>query len=401
MQRRAHRVKKSEWSNKQLEELLRQMPKIQDHLDPQDIYQKIPFKKNKRPTWLIPSIATAAACLLFLILIPKFMDGTQFSPNAPSEEKSSDVAVSKNDSKGALKKQVFTNKDKEDTESATLELLREVNSSKTAVYDNEVGDGTVITYWIPDPQAQILIPVSTIVKQTENKSWISLFNENMAALKEEDWGLSDFYPINATLKFDQNDNSVIVDVPINHQYAQGSTNETNFLSIIKKDVSSNSDVKKIEFSTSGQPGIELGNLGVVNELNMELERNHAYLFYYPSGSQLPYLVPSKNTYKDIKTALSAMGSDQLEAGLKTSLLPTLQFKDASITNKTLLLTIDVNSKLKDDQSTLYSFEAILLTAKEFGAEKVVIENPTTTFIGPFDLSKDIKVPLAPNFRDIQ
>ena len=33
-------------------------------------------------------------------------------------------------------------------------------SIKRLLYDDEVGNGTVLTYWIPDSQAQILVPVS-------------------------------------------------------------------------------------------------------------------------------------------------------------------------------------------------------------------------------------------------
>ena len=101
-------MKKSEWSDKQLEELLRQMPKIQDHRNPRDIYQNLSIKKRKRPAWLVPGFATAAALLLFFILVPKLLDGTEYSfDNAKQEESSSEekISLSKDNSTILMKKE--------------------------------------------------------------------------------------------------------------------------------------------------------------------------------------------------------------------------------------------------------------------------------------------------------
>ncbi len=54
-------MKRSEWSDNELEELLRQMPKVKDHRDPRDIYQNISLKKRKTKSWLLPGMAAAAA----------------------------------------------------------------------------------------------------------------------------------------------------------------------------------------------------------------------------------------------------------------------------------------------------------------------------------------------------
>ena len=81
-------MKKSEWSDKQLEELLRQMPKIKDHRNPRDIYQNLSLKRRKKPAWILPAIASAAAVLLIVILIPKILVSNQI-PMDQADEKSS------------------------------------------------------------------------------------------------------------------------------------------------------------------------------------------------------------------------------------------------------------------------------------------------------------------------
>jgi hypothetical protein len=389
-------VKKSEWSDKQLEELLRQMPKIQDDRNPRDIYQNLSIRKSKTKQWLLPGLATVAALLLFFILVPKLMVGTQYSEDKVSKENASTSQENQTGDNSTLS----FNEDA-DSKAKTFSEAEKVELLKNAIYDNEVGNATVLTYWIPDPQIQILVPVSTIVRDTNDKSWLTLFNKEMVNLKEQEWGLSEFYPLNATLKLDEENNSVLVDVPSNHQYGQGSATETNFINVLQKDITSNSDIRKIKFSTNGELGIELGNFGRKEVLEIDSDKNRAFFFYFTEGNELPYLVPSIDTYKDIKTALEAMKMDQPQLGLKSSLFPSLPINDVSINEKTLHVTITNNSSLRDDQLTLNAYEALLLTAKEFGLEKVIINNSPIKTLGPFDLSKENKVPRAPNLRTIQ
>lgn len=391
-------MKKSEWSDKQLEELLRQMPKIQDDRNPRDIYENLPVRNKKPKQWLVPGLATVAALLIFFILIPKLMVGPQYSEDHAGQEKSSverDIQKADENSTIALKKEDASPK------ARTFSGADKTQTSKTAIYDEEVGDGKVLTFWIPDPQIQILVPVSTIINDSNEKTWLELFNENMVNLKEQEWGLSEFYPLSASLKLDEKNNAILVDVPSNHQYGQGSATETNFINVLKKDISSNSDIKKIRFSTNGEPGIELGNYGHQDEVRIKQQKNHAYFFYYSEGNDIPFLVPSIENYEDIKTAVEEMKKDQPTLGLKSSLLPALPINEVSIKEKTLIVSMEDNTSLQDDQSTINAYESLLLTAKEFGLEKVFITNPPIKNLGPFDLSKKNKVPLAPNQRTLQ
>ncbi|WP_160721416.1 hypothetical protein [Bacillus sp. USDA818B3_A] len=386
-------MKKSEWSDRELEELLRQMPRIQDHRDPHDIYQNISLKKKKTRPWLLPGFAAAACFLLLFILVPKLMGGINFSYQSSEEEKSSSAGrTTAKDSSASSKKET------EASEAKQADLLN-TEKVNTAVYEDEIGNNTVFTYWIPDAQAQILIPVSIIVPQTLGPFWITQYTDIMANLQEEEWGLSDFYPINANFSLDKSQNTVIVDLPSNHSYGLGSTAETNFLNILNKDISSNSNYKKIKFMTNGQPGIELGNFGRMDEMDIIPETNHGYFFYYAEGSDLPFLTPSADTFNDIGSAINAMKAEQ-PMGLKSSLQSLPPINNVSISNKIMYVSFEEGSIIEDNQQSILCIEAMLLTAKEFGAEKMIIKNASLTNIGRFDLSNEIKVPIAPNLRKI-
>lgn len=389
-------MKKSEWSDKQLEELLRQMPKIHDHRNPRDIYQNLSIKKRKRPAWLIPGFAAAAALLLFFLLVPKMLNGTQNSfDSAKQEESSSEAKISQSDDQSSLLMK------KEDSISGSEPEMRITEINKNALYDDEVGDGSVITYWIPDSQAQNVVPISIVVTPDNNKNWLTIFTESMELLNEEEWGLSDYYPVNAKFELDDTKNTVIVDVPKNHQYGQGSTAELNFITTLKKNIASNSNVNKIMLKTDGQPGIELGNYGVLQEIEVKPEGKHAYFFYTPDGMETTYLVPSADTYQDINAAFEAMKTDHQELGLSASLVPSFPIKEVTTKENKLIITLDENAAMENNLETVYSYEAILLTAKDFGIDTITILNAPIQLLGPFDLTKEMKVPLAPNFRQIQ
>jgi hypothetical protein len=389
-------VKKSEWSDKQLEELLRQMPKIHDNRNPRDIYQNLSIKKRKRPAWLIPGFAAAAALLLFFLLVPKMLNGTQNSfDSAKQEESSSEAKMSQSDDHSSLLMK------KEDSKSGSEPEMRITEINKNALYDDEAGDGTVITYWIPDSQAQNLVPISIVVTPDNKKNWLTIFTESMELLKEEEWGLADYYPLNAKFELDETKNTVIVDVPKNHPYGQGSTAEINFITTLKNNIASNSNVNKIMLKTDGQPGVELGNYGVLEEIEVKPEGKHAYFFYKPDGMDTTYLVPSTDTYQDINAALEAMKTDQQEQALKASLIPSFPIKDVTAKENKLIITLDENAAMENSQETVNSYEAILLTAKEFGIDTITIVNAPIQLLGPFDLTKEMKVPLAPNLRQIQ
>jgi hypothetical protein len=394
-------MRKLEWSDRQLEEILRQMPKIKDCRFPHDIYQNLPIhiKRKKHKTWVLPGIAMVAALLLLCILVP---NATKYSNRSADVAKSTQPSTAKNQllAKVEISKQDSSTGAFQKQDSSKL-LLKKGENLKSAVYNNEIGNGKVLTYWIPDQQGQFLVPISIIITHPGNKSWLELLNENMTNLNEKEWGLSEFYPLNAKMSLDHKDNSVIVDVPKNNSYEQGSTNELSFINAIQQIVSTNSTIKKVKFTTNGSPGIMFGNTGVKMNMAIHPVRNRAFLFYLPEGKGIPFLVPSPDSFKDIQTALKAMEMEQPELGLKASLPKKLQIKLDGIKNRTLFLSVQQKPIIESIPMEVYSYEAILLTAKEFGFKNVMLKNSILKTLGPFDLTKINSVPIAPNLRQLK
>lgn len=401
-------MRKSEWSDNELEQLLKEMPKIKDHRDPRDIYQSLSIKakKRRRPVWVVPSVATAAAAVLMLLLLsPSIWQNIVQNSDKSSK---SEVAIedSNKDMKRAAKKVDEGNVNSFDANpginnaglTTDHNSIMAVATPETAVYAEDVVDQEVVTYLVPDQNAQILVPVSVVVPK-ENKTWLEMFETNAVKLTEEQWGLSEYYPLNAKIEM-VDDRTINIDVPEGHFYGNGSANETSFMRIIQETLNHQDQFQKVTFSTNGKKGIMLGNEGEKTEVNRsDIKEKHGYLLFTPNNSHLPFLVPSIEAYTDIATALSSMRNDNEIYGLKSPL--SFNFNVNAGSENQLIITIEDNNQLTDEPQNIYAIESILMTAKEFGYSTVKFENASINQVGRFDLQNEIKVPIAPNKVSIQ
>ncbi|AND41283.1 hypothetical protein [Cytobacillus oceanisediminis] len=420
-------MKESKWSDEQLQELLRQLPKIKDDRDPRDIYQTIEIKmgKQKNKTWILPSIAAAAALLLLFILVPNLMSW-QESADKQVESKadqstSSEQITSENNTFLEAKEEdselIAQEKGSEEQDQAELsaepEAEAEVNdeeisqktvaseSSPTAVYEEDLAGKEVLTYAIPDQAAQNIVPVSVLVDENPARTKFELFEDTMGRLTEDEWGLEDYYPLKANFTYDQGNKMLTVDVPADHPYSMSSTTEL-LLEKVLSNIMNNLDIEKINLMTEGEIGIEFSHYGYREEFIPENSNgNLIYYFLYPNGADsTPFLVPLREQLNSIKDALTAMKQNRTENNLQASIPEDIDFETEEIQDGKLLIRFNNESEIIDDESTLHAIEAILLTAKDFDFDTVKLENADVDKIGKFDLTEELKVPIAANKRDL-
>lgn len=413
-------MKKSQLSDKQLEEILGQMPKIKDHRDPRDIYQNIAHRVEKRrmPAWVIPSAAMAAVLFLTFILSPGLMDWNQSADKSMNSKSSSEsnmaMDMDTSNKESAAKKttdqadqntRMDTTTEEKNTENDfSAKVAENPYAGLNALYKEElVGqESEVLTYAIPDQNGQILVPITTTVPKEEGKPWIDSFTETMPKLKEEEWGLSEFYPVDATFKYNETSKTLNMDVKADHPYKDGSTSNTLLLDAMSRNLSGKG-IDKLTFTTEQKPGMDLGNYGVLKEGPITPAENemHAYMFYQRDGNKQPFLVPTKEQFDSIMLAFEQMRGNieelQLTASLPKEFSPTKIEPEEDHTE----LKIILDNKIALDNEFLPNLEAILLTAKEFGFQSVKFENAGTNQIGPFKLNDPIPVPVAPNKKVIE
>lgn len=418
-------MRKQELSDEQLEKLLGQMPKINDHRDKQEIYQNITIKikKRKQKVWIMPSVATAAALLIFFILAPNLMtwqDSKESSMNE-TEKRSSPMPKqysykNEEEKKEEPKQKAVVQTDKANIESRSKENDKSkvsINStenenpatafSATALYDEDTNGEEVLTYAIPDENSQVIVPISVVVPKEENQSRFALFHKYMNELKEKEWGLSDYFPLNAFLDFDEETRILTVDVPANHKYGNGSASEVSLNKVLAH-VMMEFNIEKTNLTTEGKPGIEFGNSDVISEFTSEDQSgNHAYYIYYPNEKKSkPFIIPYGEKLNSISEAFSAMRKNIPEDKLVASIPESFRFKtEPNDAEKKLTIRFEEGSSIINDESTVYTIEAILLTAKEFSYQAVKLENAKIDKVGRFDLNSELKVPIAANKQTLQ
>ncbi|MBS8264737.1 hypothetical protein DYI25_09835 [Mesobacillus boroniphilus] len=410
-------MKKSQLSDKQLEEILGQMPKIKDHRDSRDIYQNIAHrveKRKKMPTWVIPGAALAAVLFLAFILSPGLM-GNNYSEDksmdssAVGEKSSMEMNTATSDDtaneSASQKESTFM---MESADSKVVEKNKEFAAMDKAnpydglisLYSEEVDTETseVLTYAIPDKQAMTVVPVTVTTPKKNAKAWIDSYAETMSKLKEEEWGLSDYYPLDAKWSSDGENKTLSMDVKENHNFKYGSSASTNFKEAMTQNFSGKGFEKLLLF-TEGNKGILLEGYGTMDEMPISAEQSarRAYLFLLADGIELPYLVPTKEKFETIEFAFEQMLSDIDEQNLTASIPGNIKLDYTEKENSVLSISL---GEVALDDSFLPHLEAILLTAKEFNYKGVKIENANIEQLGPFNLNEVLPLPIAPNKKNI-
>ncbi|MDM5229327.1 hypothetical protein QUF73_24760 [Cytobacillus sp. NJ13] len=417
-------MKESKWSDEQLQELLSQMPKIKDDRDPKDIYQAIEIKmgKQKNRTWILPSVAAAAALLLLFILAPNLMswqesadkqvelkaDRSTSSEQITSEnntileakEEDSELIAKEKGSEEQDQAQLSTEPEAETNDEISEKTVAS-ESSPTAVYEEDLAGKEVLTYAIPDKDAQNIVPVSVLIDEDPARTKFEQFEDTMSRLTEDEWGLDDYYPLKANFTYDQGNKMLTVNVPADHPYSISSATEL-LLEKVLSNIMNNLDIEKINLMTEGETGIEFSHYGYREEFIPENSNgNLIYYFFYPNGADsTPFLVPLREQLNSIKDALIAMQQNRTESNLQASIPEDIDFETEEIQDGKLLIRFNNESEIIDDESTLHAIEAILLTAKDFDFDTVKLENADVDKIGKFDLTEELKVPIAANKRDL-
>ncbi|MGG0716651.1 GerMN domain-containing protein [Robertmurraya massiliosenegalensis] len=407
-------MRKSEWSDEQLEKLLREMPKIEDHRDPRDIYQDISMKmaKKKQRSWIIPSVATAAAILILAVLSPNLLGGN-FSSESSMESRSVSEQADQAEMNIMVEDKQELPQDSNVEEKMDIESNEEVDEefeissdsgleeAYTALYDEDVADENVFTFAIPDPEGQNIVPITVLVPKEKGKSLFEQYIETMPKLLETEWGLQEYFPLKNVELSVVEDGILKVNVPSGQTY-QGSTNDIVFTSIIKR-TAKTLGFNRIELFTDNQPGIEIGNYGNTPSLDLSDDGNFAYFFYYSNMNQeKPYLVPFGEPFNNIESALSAMKENIDTHKLSASIPENIDIEEVHSDEKGMLtLQLNEESEVSNTPTVIQTIEAIILTAKEFDFEKVKIEYKNLESIGKFSFNKEIDVPVAPNKMEIQ
>jgi hypothetical protein len=396
-------LKKSEWSDKQLEELLGQLPKVKDRQNPDELYRKINARlqddqvRRKPPkTWVLPSIAAVAAVLLIMVIGPSFLN---FSGGSSQESAIEDSA-----SEGEMA--ILENSENESTSLTKQEDQADIASTEesaelriaTSEMNHILSDteGTFIAIGVLDDQASGIVPI-TFVSEDPEVSRVNLLEQALDQFPFEDYGLSPT-PL-SVLSFEEIDGNRIVITFPNTTMTTGSTISNEFYEGIQEGLRWMGYSEAILRTEDGSE-VEIDQYGAVPSIKSPTATRGYFL--YTSGLGSTYLVPGNNPSNTFKEAIEAM---KLSEGLLQASVPANISTDVVEVDKdSVSITFSPDSTVNQkDLLHELMIKAILLTAKEFGYADVTFIN-TPEQIGGLNLKingqpNPIPVPLAPNHID--
>ncbi|HHY71656.1 MAG TPA: hypothetical protein GX497_00205 [Bacillus bacterium] len=397
---------KSTFDDEQLEKLLQSFPKVKDNQDPDQLFAKISSRieeekvaekqvnrKNpvrKKRTWILPTLASIAAVIIVVIVVPSFLyEQDHTMENAQIESQ----------------KEKMIEDDTGDNAENFLMMAEEGSMARIAaenqshiIMDVEENQ-EILTAFVPDANAQFVVPISFIVPKEGASTRLKRLESIKDYLHEDEWGLSDYILENVKLSEKDNGKKLIIDVPINHSYGNGSTMEIIFLETVKL-TAKQLGYEAVEFRTEGKLGIMLGNYGELTELNLKKNQTKGiYFVLQPNGHAQKFLVPIQMDV-DFSDAIAAMKLP-IELDTEQIILPIraeINFKRITLNKEKneAIIEFAEGTPLANDENSLLMIEAILMTAKEYGVQSVLFINASQNIIGPFNLLEPISIPLAVN-----
>jgi hypothetical protein len=396
-------MKKNKWDEKDIENLLREMPSLRDSRKPEDIYLAVnKSEAAKKPkSWGYPALAGIAAVLILTLITPSLFN----SINQPELENSaSDMAVEESADTGSVEKEIASlpenaeeNSDSVgsgsgDAENNDQSLMMKAEAAELInVYEEDLLQYDVFTYGLATPDA-FAVPVSVLVERTETGSWLERYKEISQDIPEEVWGFEDYHPLPGDFNIEERSNELEYTLTEEEQTNLSGGGEKLFFDSIDMALQS-SKYEKILLRKSDGTLPSFSHMGEVSEINKSTQSNKGY-YKYTNANGDAYLVPGEEKHASVNDALSAMKSAPNDL-YESIIADDIQFE---VTSENTLLTLSFEGKLilDDTPENLLLIEGILMTAKEFGFEAVMFQNLENTNWNGFDFSNPVTVPVSAN-----
>ncbi|MBM7661200.1 hypothetical protein JOC85_001972 [Bacillus mesophilus] len=371
-------MKKSEWSDKQLEELLEQLPQVKDRQTPDELYRKINARmqdeqvRRKSPkVWVLPSIAAVAAVLLIMVMGPSFLNGTGGTQDSAIEESASEseTAALENSSLADDETGIASTEESTELRMATQEI------NHLVIQDAE----TYVTLGIPSIGANTIIPV-TYMYDDPNTSSLDLVNQLFDQFPYEEFGLSGSLLSEVTFE-EMEGNKVLVTVPTDFT-VNGSAQSQALYEGIQETLRWMNYSEAILKKEDGSQ-VELDNYGPIDPIPLSPTMNQGY-FLHITETGSTYIVPSSpqsSGLTSIEEAFNAMKTNVDNFELQPSIPADLTIETSELDADSLSVTFPENMINQEDLSHDLMIKAILLTAKEFGYADVTFVNTPEIMAG--------------------
>ncbi|MFP3508559.1 hypothetical protein SB775_02605 [Peribacillus sp. SIMBA_075] len=402
-------MRKSRWKESEIEDMLRELPKLKDDRTKAEVFAGIHDKKRKKH-WM-PLIAGVTSLFLLVAFASSLIIGKKGTTSQEETGSNGKFSISENKETTEHERQGIkedTSEDKQDNQEflgkrVEIESNDEVSEieplkgekEKTfvhAIYQDDLKNASFITMGIPDDQMNFIVPISIKLKHNDESNTLNRLVNQMSNIDEEQYGLFDYFPLDIKISQGKEMNTANIDFRKNSRLLD---DDTLFLHSMEETLSYN-NIEKMTFSTGGKQGAMFAHEGFLKEADIPHQKKRTYLLYQRDESSPRFLVPSNLDYQDFEEALQAgKGKPDIE-GISPAIPDDLNWESIRSKGDLVIINLSDQAAIENSKESLQALEAILFIAKDFGFEKVKFENAPIEEVGKLNLTEAIVVPKAPN-----
>ncbi|WP_406944058.1 hypothetical protein ACJA3J_11535 [Halobacillus sp. SY10] len=398
-------------NDEDIKKVLGELPSMDDRQSKETLYQKVSSRvntpKRKVAPWLFPGLATIAVLLVLAVFIPVFFSNNGMltveesadranenaesssateetapsldSSTSESEEESAEIkeAEPSSEDKDLPPEENAEEESQEKEEESKLEETQEEPEAEleSLVLRSDEGGYDTVSY--PGKNAEVILP--TLQKQQE-----------VDTFSPERYGLAERAVEGIEYEVDETEGSAVVTFPDGFTVS-GSAWASAIVESIRWDLE-NFQLEEIFVQTESGNPVNLGSYGEMSEVPVIQQREYIFQLYQYEGSSerllAPISVDGSPTFQD---ALSLMKEKGRGLFVSPAVPEHVQFTSTTVDEGIVNINLQHES-WASEQQLLTMVEAILVTAGQFGFEKVKFTGINVREFSTYDLEEPIDVP---------
>ncbi|RPF55739.1 hypothetical protein [Aquisalibacillus elongatus] len=376
-----------------IENLLSEMPDINDERSFDEYYQRISTQLNDEKQthnqtnkrWMLPAFVTAAAACLLIIIGLQFMNSNETTDmnmaQDDSESSAEEGSMEENESADESG-QIST----QDEEAEEMDILLSQSMTVTEQELEGSNQQEQMTYVVPNNDLTGYIPLSIPSRTEQPEEMFNLINEH---LNEDRLGV-DTSIFNHLVYLGLNDEGLPI-IEVDQSSIQGSAMETAVINALN--FFEPLGYNRVIVQNSEGTDVEFPQMGTTNEIQLQQSKKTYKL--YTNANQLLWLESNMTSNSSIAAAIDNLKVSDEESGVMAPLPEELNFTLSEDQNE-LTMTFESIPNVNTEQELLYLVESILLTAKSYGFTEVKFEQLGRDQIGKYNLDSPVKVPVYVN-----
>ncbi len=379
----------NKWDDEEIENLLRDFPKIQDKRPKAEVHKRVSQTQYvpKQPKRWLPLLVAVIAFLSISVLAISLLQ--QNGSDSSSSETENDDAGSMMTADEAQTEQ--TEQSGGDSEEAASMAIEEPEALRTAVYEQDLADAHILRIGLAEQG--YVVPVSFIipkqsVDETEPTS-LELYEAFAEQIDESTLGFDEYHPYEGSL---QQDGAVISHLlPEDHSYDQGSAATLLYLHSLEETFFAQEEIRVLD--DSGEPA-QLAHVGMVEPIIPGVQGQSYYLMASSTGDW--YMAPSygmsEASVDDALLALRQSPNDAFRSPVPDGVDYEIEMDG---TNASLIFKETLDFEGLDGVEAMRMIESMALTAQSYGSTLTIFNTVQAEWSG-FDFTKQLELPIAPN-----